>query len=106
MLWEYASPIYIHWVDLQKAYDCEHLLWEVLQVYGVVGLLFCVIRSLFVSTPFLFVVFMDRIKMQPKLKRCTLYGGRGITLLFAGDVLALTSNTHSNISLLCVKQLG
>ena len=47
--WEYAYPVYMCFVDLEKAYDRvpRELLWEVLQEYGVRGSLLRAIQSLY-----------------------------------------------------------
>ncbi|KAK5902677.1 hypothetical protein CesoFtcFv8_007911 [Champsocephalus esox] len=47
--WEYAYPVYMCFVDLEKAYDRvpRELLWEVLREYGVRGSLFRAIQSLY-----------------------------------------------------------
>ena len=92
-MWEYAQPVYMCFVDLEKAYDRvpRGLLWEVLKEYGVPEPLRRAIRSLYsksqscvrvlgikskpftvgvglrqgcVLSPLLFVVFMDRISRR------------------------------------------
>ena len=88
--WEYAKEIYMCFVDLEKAYDrvLRGKLWGVLQEYGIDGQILWAIRSLYsdcrscvrvsgmssdsfpvpvglrqgcVLSPFLFLVYMDRI---------------------------------------------
>ncbi|KAK5900173.1 hypothetical protein CesoFtcFv8_009573 [Champsocephalus esox] len=47
--WEYAYPVYMCFVDLEKAYDRvpRELLWEVLREYGVRGSRLRAIQSLY-----------------------------------------------------------
>jgi len=88
--WEYAYPVYMCFVDLEKAYDRvpREILWEVLREYGVRGSLLRAIQSLYSQSescvrvlgsksdpfpvrvglrqgcalsPILFVIFMDGI---------------------------------------------
>ncbi|XP_056158101.1 A-kinase anchor protein 2-like, partial [Lampris incognitus] len=88
--WEFDRPVYMCFVDLEKAYDCIpwETLWRVLQEYGVPGQLLQAIQSLYNQSesfacilgtksntflvgaglrqgcplsPILFVIFMDRI---------------------------------------------
>uniref|UniRef100_A0AAR2LJT3 Reverse transcriptase domain-containing protein n=1 Tax=Pygocentrus nattereri TaxID=42514 RepID=A0AAR2LJT3_PYGNA len=88
--WEFANPVYMCFVDLEKAYDRvpRDILWEVLWEYGVPGLLLRAIQSLYsrsescvrilgiksdsfrvsvglrqgcALSPLLFVIFMDRV---------------------------------------------
>ncbi|KAL7866069.1 hypothetical protein SRHO_G00113160 [Serrasalmus rhombeus] len=47
--WEFAQPVHMCFVDLEKAFDCVRLgiLWEVLQQYGVHGSLLRAIQALY-----------------------------------------------------------
>ena len=91
--WEFDLPVYMCFVDLEKAYDCvlRGALWGVLREYGVPGSLLRAVRSLYKQSescvrilgtksdsfpvgvglrqgcplsPILFVVFMDRISRR------------------------------------------
>ncbi|KAK5904105.1 hypothetical protein CesoFtcFv8_005702 [Champsocephalus esox] len=93
--WEYAYPVYMCLVDLEKAYDRvpRELLWEVLREYGVRGPLLRAIQSLYSQSescvrvlgsksdpfpvrvglrqgcalsPILFVIYMDRISRHSR----------------------------------------
>lgn len=50
--WEYAHPVYMCFVDLEKAYDQvpQEILWEVLQEYGVWGSFLRAFQSLNVQS--------------------------------------------------------
>ena len=50
--WEYAHPVYMCFVDLEKAYDRvpREILWEVLWEYGVRGALLRAIQSLYAQS--------------------------------------------------------
>ena len=122
--WEYAYPVYMCFVDLEKAYDRvpREVLWEVLREYGVRGTLLRSIQSLYSQSescvrvlgsksnsfsvrvglrqgcalsPILFVIFMDRISRRSR-------GGEGIrlgelrvsSLLFADDVVLLAPSVQ------------
>ncbi len=90
--WEFAQPIHMCFVDLEKAFDCvpRGILWRVLWEYGVRGPLLRAVRSLYDRSrslvriagsksdlfpvhvglrqgcplsPVLFIIFMDRISM-------------------------------------------
>ncbi len=47
--WEFAQPIHMCFVDLEKAFDCvpRGILWRVLREYGVRGSLLRAVRSLY-----------------------------------------------------------
>ncbi|KAL7854802.1 hypothetical protein SRHO_G00169920 [Serrasalmus rhombeus] len=47
--WEFAQPVYMCFVDLEKAFDCvpRGILWEVLREYGVHGSLLRAIQALY-----------------------------------------------------------
>uniref|UniRef100_A0AAQ4PCE6 Reverse transcriptase domain-containing protein n=1 Tax=Gasterosteus aculeatus aculeatus TaxID=481459 RepID=A0AAQ4PCE6_GASAC len=111
--WEYAHPVYMCFVDLEKAYDQvrREKLWEVLREYGVRGSLLGAIQSLYAQSescvrvlgskskafpvgvglrlgcalsPILFVVFMDRISRRSRGEESLQFGGLRISsLLFA-----------------------
>ena len=122
--WEYAYPIYMCFVDLEKAYDRvpREVLWEVLREYGVRGSLLRAIQSLYAQSescvrvlgsksesfpvgvglrqgcalsPILFVIFMDRISRRSQ-------GGVGVrlgelrveSLLFADDLVLMAPSVR------------
>ena len=120
--WEYAQPVYMCFVDLEKAYDRvpREILWEVLREYGVRGSLLRAIQSLYdqsescvrvlgsksdsfqvrvglrqgcALSPILFVIFMDRISRRSRGGEGLQFGGLGISsLLFADDVVLMASS--------------
>ena len=124
--WEFAQPVHMCFVDLEKAYDrvTRGILWEVLREYGVDGSLLGAIQSLYRRSmslvhvagnksdlfpvgvglrqgcplsPVLFIVFMDRISRRSRgVEGVEFGGGRISSLLFADDVVFLAS---SNIDL-------
>ncbi|TWW81730.1 R2DM Retrovirus-related Pol polyprotein from type II retrotransposable element [Takifugu flavidus] len=122
--WEFAQPVHMCFVDLEKAFDRvpRGVLWGVLREYGVSGPLIRAVRSLYdwcqslvriagsksnsfpvrvglrqgcPLSPILFIIFMDRIS------RCS-HGVEGIrfgdlrigSLLFADDVVLLASSAR------------
>uniref|UniRef100_A0A8C6P1M8 Reverse transcriptase domain-containing protein n=1 Tax=Nothobranchius furzeri TaxID=105023 RepID=A0A8C6P1M8_NOTFU len=120
--WEFAQPVYMCFVDLEKAFDRfpRRALWGVLQEYGVPGHLIWVVRSLYDRcqslvriagsksgslpvrvglrqgyplSPILFITFMDRISRRSQGVEGIHFGGLRIrSLLFADDVVLLTSS--------------
>ncbi|TWW74447.1 R2DM Retrovirus-related Pol polyprotein from type II retrotransposable element [Takifugu flavidus] len=122
--WEFAQPVHMCFVDLEKAFDSvpRGVLCGVLRVYGVSGPLIWAIRSLYDRcqslvriagsksnsfpvrvglrqgcplSPILFIIFMDRIS------RCS-HGAEGVqfgdlrigSLVFADDVVLLASSAR------------
>ncbi|TWW60624.1 R2 Retrovirus-related Pol polyprotein from type I retrotransposable element [Takifugu flavidus] len=108
--WEFAQPVHMCFVDLEKAFDRvpRGVLWGVLREYGVSGPLIRAVRSLYDRcqslvriagrlplSPILFIIFMDRIS------RCS-HGVEGVrlgdlrigSLLFADDVVLLASSAR------------
>ena len=120
--WEYAQPVHMCFVDLEKAYDRvpRGILWGVLREYGVDGSLLRAIQSLYRRSaslvrvagsksdlfpvgvglrqgcplsPVLFIVFMDRISRRSRVGEGIGFGGGRISsLLFADDVVLLASS--------------
>uniref|UniRef100_A0A669BJZ3 Reverse transcriptase domain-containing protein n=1 Tax=Oreochromis niloticus TaxID=8128 RepID=A0A669BJZ3_ORENI len=120
--WEFAQPVYMCFVDLEKAFDRvpRGVLWEVLREYGVSGPLLRAIRSLYNRckslvriagnksdsflvgdglrqgcplSPVLFIIFMDRISRRSQVAEGFRFGGLRISsLLFADDVVLLASS--------------
>uniref|UniRef100_A0AAV2LL43 Reverse transcriptase domain-containing protein n=1 Tax=Knipowitschia caucasica TaxID=637954 RepID=A0AAV2LL43_KNICA len=113
--WEFAQPVHMCFVDLEKAFDCvpRGVLWGVLREYGVGGPLLRAIRSLYDCvriagsksdlfpvnvglrqacplSPVLFTVFMDRISRRSQGSEGVRFGDHRISsLLFADDVVLL-----------------
>ena len=120
--WEYAHPVYMCFVDLEKAYDRvpREILWGVLWEYGVRGALLRAIQSLYAQSkscvqvhgnksdlfpvgvslrqgctlsPILLVIFMDRISRRSRGEEGLQFGVLRISsLLFADDVVLLASS--------------
>ncbi|KAK3528006.1 hypothetical protein QTP86_013119 [Hemibagrus guttatus] len=120
--WEFAQPVHMCFVDLEKAFDRapRGILWEVLWEYRVSGLLRAV-RSLYNQSrslvriascksdlfpvhvglrqgcplsPVLFVVFMDRISRRSQGLEGVRFGDHRISsLIFADDVVLLASSS-------------
>uniref|UniRef100_A0A8C5CRJ5 Reverse transcriptase domain-containing protein n=1 Tax=Gadus morhua TaxID=8049 RepID=A0A8C5CRJ5_GADMO len=120
--WEYAHPVYMCFVDLEKAYDRvpREKLWEVLREYGVRGSILRAIQSLYSQSescvrvlgsqsvsfsvgaglrqgcalsPILFVIYMDRISRRSRGGEGLQFGGLRISsLLFADDVVLIGSS--------------
>ncbi len=120
--WEFAQPIHMCFVDLEKAFDCipRGILWRVLREYGVRGPLLRAVRSLFDRSrslvriagsksdlfpvhvglrqgcplsPVLFIIFMDRISRRSQGPEGVGFGEHTISsLLFADDVVVLATS--------------
>ncbi|KAK3542195.1 hypothetical protein QTP86_017365 [Hemibagrus guttatus] len=121
-LWEFAQPVHMCFVDLEKAFDHvpRGILWEVLWEYGVRGPLLRAVRSLYNRSrslvriascksdlfpvhvglrqgcplsPVLFIVFMDRISRRSQGLEGVRFGDHRISsLIFADDVVLLASS--------------
>ena len=120
--WEYARPLFMCFVDLEKAYDRvpRDLMWECLGEYGVDDELVRAIASLYKSckacvrangvksrsftvgtglrqgcvlSPLLFIIFMDRIVKRSRGAECVKIGDVKVArLLFADDLVILASS--------------
>ncbi|KAK3516029.1 hypothetical protein QTP70_001869 [Hemibagrus guttatus] len=122
-LWEFAQPVHMCFVDLEKAFECvpRGILWEVLWEYGVRGPLLRAVRSLYNQSrslvriascksdlfpvhvglrqgcplsPVLFIVFMGRISRCSQGLKGVRFGDHRISsLIFADDVVLLASSS-------------
>ncbi len=122
--WEFAQPVHMCFVDLEKAFDRvpRGILWEVLQEYGVGGPLLRAVRSLYCRSrslvriagsksdlfpvhvglrqgcplsPVLFIIFMDRISRRSHGPEGIWFGSQWISsLLFADDVVLLAPSSQ------------
>ncbi|KAK3521652.1 hypothetical protein QTP70_014704, partial [Hemibagrus guttatus] len=122
--WEFAQPVHMRSVDLEKAFDhVPHgILWEVLWEYGVRGPLLRAVRSLYdqgrslvriVScksdlfpvhaglrqgcplSPVLFITFMGRISRRSQGLEGVWFGDHRISsVLFADDVVLLAPSSQ------------
>nr|XP_049577496.1 glycine receptor subunit alpha-3 isoform X1 [Syngnathus scovelli] len=120
--WEFAQPVHMCFVDLEKAFDRvpREVLWRVLREYGVPSQLIRAVRSLYhrcqslvrISgsksdsfpvrvglrqgcplSPILFIIFMDRISRRSRGVEGVRFGDLSIAfLLFADDVVLLASS--------------
>ncbi|KAI3374936.1 hypothetical protein L3Q82_021463 [Scortum barcoo] len=91
-LWEFAQPVHMCFVDLEKAFDRvpRGILWGISQTcYPVhVGL-----RQGCPLSPVLFIIFMDRISRRSQGPEGVRFGNHRISsLLFADDVVLLASS--------------
>ncbi|MEL7181936.1 MAG: reverse transcriptase family protein, partial [Pseudomonadota bacterium] len=106
--WEFAQPVHMCFVDLEKAFDRvpRGVLWGVLQEYGVLGPLLRAVQSLYKwsgslvriagcksdsfsvgvglrqgcpLSPILFITFMDRISRRSQGAEGFRFGGVGIS---------------------------
>ncbi|KAK3558549.1 hypothetical protein QTP86_019017 [Hemibagrus guttatus] len=121
--WEFAQPVHMCFVDLEKAFDCvpRGILWEVFWEYGVHGPLLRAVRSLYNRSRslvriascksdlfpvhvglrqgcplslVLFIVFMDRISRRSQgLEGVRFEDHRISSLIFADDVVLLASSS-------------
>ncbi|KAK3509856.1 hypothetical protein QTP70_015863 [Hemibagrus guttatus] len=121
--WEFAQPVHMCFVDLEKAFDRvpRGILWEVLWEYGVRGPLLRAVWSLYNRSrslgriascksdlfpvhvglrqgcplsPVLFIVFMDRISRRSQGPEGVRFGNHRISsLIFADDVVLLASSS-------------
>ncbi|KAK7896322.1 hypothetical protein WMY93_021647 [Mugilogobius chulae] len=122
--WEFAQPVHMCFVDLEKAFDRvpRGVLWGVLREYGVRGPLLRAVRSLYDRSrscvriagsksdlfpvhvglrqgcplsPVLFIVFMDRISRRSQGPEGVQFGDHRISsLLFADDVVLMASSNQ------------
>ncbi|CAM4549683.1 unnamed protein product [Leuciscus chuanchicus] len=122
--WEFAQPIHMCFVDLEKVFDRvpRGVLWRVLWEYGVRGPLLRAIRSLYDRSrslvriagsksdlfpvhvglrqgcplsPVLFIIFMDRISRRSQGPEGVRFGDHTISsLLFADDVVVLAPSNR------------
>ena len=120
--WEFAQPVHMCFVDLEKAFDRvpRGVLWGVLREYGLSDPLIRAVRSLYYRcqslvrivgnksdlfpvrvglrqgcplTPILFIIFMDRISRHSQGVEGVRFGDHRIgSLLFADDVVLLASS--------------
>ncbi|KAI3352271.1 hypothetical protein L3Q82_005173 [Scortum barcoo] len=118
-LWEFAQPVHMCFVDLEKAFDRvpRGILWGVLHEYGVRGPLLRAVRSLYdrsrslvhalpaVSqtcfpvhvglrqgcplSPVLFIIFMDRISRRSQGPEGVRFGNHRISSLLFADDVVL-----------------
>ncbi|KAK3569032.1 hypothetical protein QTP86_021564, partial [Hemibagrus guttatus] len=121
--WEFAQPVHMCFVDLEKAFDRvpRGILWEVLWEYGVHGPLLRAVQSLYNRSrslvriascksdlfpvhvglrqgcplsPVLFIVFMDRISRRSQGLEGVRFGDHRISsLIFADDVVLLAPSS-------------
>ncbi|KAK3515281.1 hypothetical protein QTP70_013483 [Hemibagrus guttatus] len=121
--WEFAQPVHMCFVDLEKAFDRvpRDILWEVLWEYGVRGPLLRAVQSLYNRSrslvriascksnlfpvhvglrqgcplsPVLFIVFMDRISRRSQgLEGVRFADHRISSLILADDVVLLASSS-------------
>uniref|UniRef100_A0A671XIN0 Reverse transcriptase domain-containing protein n=1 Tax=Sparus aurata TaxID=8175 RepID=A0A671XIN0_SPAAU len=122
--WEFAQPVHMCFVDLEKAFDRvpRGILWEALREYGVGGPLLRAVRSLYDRSrslvriagsksdlfpvhvglrqgcplsPVLFIIFMDRISRRSHGPEGIWFGSHWISsLLFADDVVLLAPSSQ------------
>ncbi|KAK3520514.1 hypothetical protein QTP70_024128 [Hemibagrus guttatus] len=122
--WEFAQPVHMCFVDLEKAFDRvpRGILWEVLWEYGVSGPLLRAVQSLYNQSrsliciascksdlfpvhvglrqgcplsPILFSIFMDRISRRSQGLEGVQFGDHRISsLLFADDVVLLAPSSQ------------
>ncbi|KAI3354588.1 hypothetical protein L3Q82_019093 [Scortum barcoo] len=95
-LWEFAQPVHMCFVDLEKAFDRvpRGILWGVLREYGVRGPLLRAVRSLYDRSRSL-VRIAGRFLGVARGRRESRFGNHRISsLLFADDVVLLASSSQ------------
>ncbi|KAI3374956.1 hypothetical protein L3Q82_021487 [Scortum barcoo] len=95
-LWEFAQPVHMCFVDLEKAFDRvpRGILWGVLREYGSPGPLLRAVRSLYDRSRSL-VRIAGRFLSVARGRRESGFGNHRISsLLFADDVVLLASSSQ------------
>ncbi|KAI3372213.1 hypothetical protein L3Q82_022653 [Scortum barcoo] len=95
-LWEFAQPVHMCFVDLEKAFDRvpRGILWGVLHEYGVRGPLLRAVRSLYDRSRSL-VHIAGRFLRRSQGPEGVRFGNHRISsLLFADDVVLLASSSQ------------
>jgi exonuclease III len=124
--WEYAQPVYISFVDLEKAYDRvdRRLMWKTLEEYGVNRQLIRAIASMYsdskscvrilgrksemfrvdaglrqgcVLSPLLFIIYMDRIARRSLGQESVTIGSVNASHLLFADDLAILASSQSEL---------
>uniref|UniRef100_A0A8C6NPK6 Reverse transcriptase domain-containing protein n=1 Tax=Nothobranchius furzeri TaxID=105023 RepID=A0A8C6NPK6_NOTFU len=127
--WEFAQPIHMCFVDLEKACDRvpRGTLWGTLQEYGVGGFLLRAIQSLYQRSvslvriagsksdlfpvrvglcqgcplsPVLSITLKERISRRSRGVECVKFGGRRILSLLFADCVFLLASSSSDLQLL------
>ncbi|KAI3355686.1 hypothetical protein L3Q82_004279 [Scortum barcoo] len=96
-LWEFAQPVHMCFVDLEKAFDRvpRGILWGVLREYGVRGPLLRAVRSLYDRSRSLVHCIAGQISRRSQGPEGVRFGNHRISsLLFADDVVLLASSSQ------------
>ncbi|KAI3363695.1 hypothetical protein L3Q82_001320 [Scortum barcoo] len=125
-LWEFAQPVYMCFVDLEKAFNHvpRGILWGVLREYGVRGPLLTTVRSLYDRSrslvriagsksdlfpvhvglrqgcplsPVLFIIFMDRISRCSQGPEGVQFGNYRISSLLSADDVVLSASSNQDL---------
>ncbi|TWW73181.1 hypothetical protein D4764_15G0005750 [Takifugu flavidus] len=124
--WEFAQPVHMCFVDLEKAYDQvpRSILWGVLREYGLEGPLIRAVQSLYQRSrslvwiagcmldsfpvrvglcqdcplsPVLFITFMDRISRRSRGVEGVEFGGWKISSLLSADDVVLLAPSNRDL---------
>ncbi|KAI3359839.1 hypothetical protein L3Q82_014187 [Scortum barcoo] len=94
-LWEFAQPVHMCFVDLEKAFDRvpRGILWGVLHEYGVRGPLLRAVQSLYDRSRSLVRIAGRFLGVEARGRRESGFGNHRISsLLFADDVVLMASS--------------